>query len=154
MKKGLLALTVLTAFSLQAAAHKKNKQQGKEKVTFINEDEKARVMLTIFDYKKGKKITSKSLGARESYNYKLEKGMHYAIEAKEEGGADALSTGVYHLHVRTKDKKGTVRILRSQALLRSGDELVFEGNKEAAKEGAFVRRLILQPSWGQAQKQK
>jgi hypothetical protein len=134
--------------------------KGKRTVTFVNEDKKSRVKLTIRDKETGKVLKTKNLSAKgswlenvpfvgDSFDFKIsdrKRGIEeYAIEAKETNG-DSLETGIYSLHLRSQDDTGTVRIVRSSFLIGE-EKLSFVGNAEEDEGGAFVRKLLLTPSW-------
>lgn len=162
MKRGILVLTLFTGFSVQAATNGQKKNGQKQRaVTFVNEDKKSRVKLTIHDMKTGKVLKRKNLSAKgslledvplvgDSFDFSIQEGMDYAIEAKETNG-DSLETGFYSLHLRSHNDKGTVRIVRG-ALLSKKEGLSFVGNTEEDKEGAFVRELFRTPAWAKEKK--
>lgn len=137
--------------------------QAKEKraVTFVNEDTKSRVALTIRDMDTGKVLKKRKLSANksllenvpfvgDSFDFNISKDRDYAIEAQETG-EDGLETGVYSLHLRSQDNKGTVRIVRSSFLAQK-EKLSFVGNAAGDEGGASVRQLLLTPDWAKTKK--
>jgi hypothetical protein len=86
----------------------------------------------------------------DSFDFNISKDRDYAIEAQETG-EDGLETGVYSLHLRSQDNKGTVRIVRSSFLAQK-EKLSFVGNAAGDEGGASVRQLLLTPDWAKTKK--